>query len=69
MYKTNREKYNAVIEEISKLREAGSFFGTPLEISELLSRALKIRKIPHQFKCQDAPKEAEVVAEPVSLAW
>ncbi len=67
VYKTNREKYNAVIEEISKLREAGRpiLVGTTsVEISELLSRALKIRKIPHQvLNAKMHQKEAEVVAE------
>ena len=67
VYKTNREKYNAVIEEISKLREAGRpiLVGTTsVEISELLSRALKIRKIHHQvLNAKMHQKEAEVVAE------
>ena len=67
VYKTNREKYNAVIEEITKLRDAGRpiLVGTTsVEISELLSRALKIRKIPHQvLNAKMHQKEAEVVAE------
>lgn len=67
VYKTNREKYNAVIEEIATLREAGRpiLVGTTsVEISELISRALKIRKIPHQvLNAKLHQKEAEVVAE------
>ncbi|TNE27397.1 MAG: preprotein translocase subunit SecA [Bacteroidetes bacterium] len=67
VYKTNREKYNAVIEEIAKMREAGRpvLVGTTnVEISELLSRALKIRKIPHQvLNAKLHAREAEVVAE------
>jgi len=50
IYKTKREKYNAVIEEISNLVEAGRpvLVGTTsVEISELLSRMLTLRKISH----------------------
>src|SRR5213075_2805939 len=50
VYKTKREKYKAVIEEIEKLRNAGrpSLVGTTsVEISELLSRMLKQKNIPH----------------------
>ena len=51
VYKTAREKYNAVIEEIEKMRNAGrpTLVGTTsVEISELLSKMLSMRKIPHQ---------------------
>ena len=51
VYKTNREKYNAVIEEIERLTAQGRpvLVGTTsVEISQLLSRALSLRKIPHQ---------------------
>ncbi|MBO5699592.1 MAG: preprotein translocase subunit SecA [Bacteroidaceae bacterium] len=51
VYKTNREKYAAVIEEIIKEREVGrpTLVGTTsVEISELLSRMLRMRNIPHQ---------------------
>lgn len=51
VFKTNREKYTAVIEEIGKLRDAGRpiLVGTTsVEISELLGRTLKISKVPHQ---------------------
>ena len=50
IYKTKREKYNAVIEEIVRLTEAGRpvLVGTTsVEISELLSRMLTMRKIKH----------------------
>ncbi len=67
VYKTKREKYNAVIEEVVKLREAGRpvLVGTTsVEISELLSRALKIRKVPHQvLNAKLHGKEADIVAE------
>ncbi|NVK04390.1 MAG: preprotein translocase subunit SecA [Flavobacteriia bacterium] len=67
VYKTGREKYNAIIEEIVKLREAGRpiLVGTTnVEVSELLSRMLKIRKIPHQvLNAKLHAKEAEIVAE------
>ena len=51
VYKTAREKYNAVIDEIVELRNNGRpvLVGTTsVEISELLSRMLKMRNIPHQ---------------------
>lgn len=67
VYKTSREKYNAVIDEVVKLREAGRpvLVGTTsVEISELLSRALKMRKVPHQvLNAKMHAAEAEVVAE------
>ena len=67
VYKTNREKYNAVIEEIEKLTAQGRpvLVGTTsVEISQLLSRALSLRKIPHQvLNAKLHKKEAEIVAE------
>ena len=66
VYKTNREKYNAVIEEIEKLTANGRpvLVGTTsVEISQLLSRALQLRKIPHQvLNAKLHKKEAEIVA-------
>ncbi|MRN01603.1 preprotein translocase subunit SecA [Riemerella anatipestifer] len=67
VYKTNREKYNAVIEEVEKLTSAGRpvLVGTTsVEISQLLSKALQLRKIPHQvLNAKLHKKEAEIVAE------
>ncbi|WGH75780.1 preprotein translocase subunit SecA [Tenacibaculum tangerinum] len=67
VYKTTREKYNAVIEDIVKLVEAGRpvLVGTTsVEISELLGRMLQIRKIPHNIlNAKLHKKEADVVAE------
>jgi preprotein translocase subunit SecA len=67
VYKTKREKYNAVIEEIITLRDAGRpvLVGTTsVEISELLSKALNMRKIPHQvLNAKLHQKEADIVAE------
>src|SRR5574344_1228951 len=67
VYKTNREKYNAVIDEIVRMRNSGrpTLVGTTsVEISELLSRMLKMRKIPHQVLNAKLPqKEADIVAE------
>lgn len=67
VYKTNREKYNAVIEEIERLTTAGRpvLVGTTsVEISQLLSKALSLRKIPHQvLNAKLHKKEAEIVAE------
>ncbi len=67
VYKTNREKYNAVIEEVEKLTSAGRpvLVGTTsVEISQLLSRALQLRKIQHQvLNAKLHKKEADIVAE------
>ena len=67
VYKTAREKYNAVIEEIEKLRNAGrpTLVGTTsVEISELLSKMLSMRKIPHQvLTAKLHQKEADIVAQ------
>jgi preprotein translocase subunit SecA len=66
VYKTNREKYNAVIEEVVKLTEAKRpvLVGTTsVEISELLSRLLKGRKIDHKvLNAKLHQQEADVVA-------
>ena len=66
VYKTAREKYNAVIDEIVEMREAGRpvLVGTTsVEISELLSRMLKMRNIPHQvLNAKLHQKEADIVA-------
>jgi len=67
VYKTVREKFNAVAEEIQELTAAGRpvLVGTTsVEISELVSRMLQIRKIPHQvLNAKLHQKEAEIVAE------
>ncbi len=67
VYKTTREKYNGIIDEIGKLREAGRpvLVGTTsVEVSELLSRMLTLRKIPHQvLNAKLHQKEADIVAE------
>ncbi|MCF6212493.1 MAG: preprotein translocase subunit SecA [Flavobacteriaceae bacterium] len=66
IYKTKREKYNAVIEEIAVLVAKGQpvLVGTTsVEISELLSRMLKIRKIEHNvLNAKMHKKEADIVA-------
>ena len=67
VYKTKREKYTAVIEEIVKLVEAGRpvLVGTTsVEISELLSRMLTSRHIKHNvLNAKLHQREAEIVAE------
>lgn len=67
IYKTAREKYAAVIEEIVKLRDAGRpvLVGTTsVEISELLSRMLNLRKIQHNvLNAKLHQKEADIVAQ------
>ncbi len=66
VYKTAREKYNAVIEEIEQMRNSGrpTLVGTTsVEISELLSKMLNMRKIPHQvLNAKLHQKEADIVA-------
>ena len=67
VYKTAREKYNAAIEEIQRLVDAGRpvLVGTTsVEISELLSRMLSLRKIKHNvLNAKMHQREAEIVAE------
>lgn len=67
VYKTKREKYNAVIEEVTQLSNDGRpvLIGTTsVEISELLSRMLTIRKVPHNvLNAKLHKKEADIVAE------
>ena len=67
VYKTAREKYNAVIDEIVAMRESGrpTLVGTTsVEISELLSRMLNLRKIPHNvLNAKLHQKEADIVAQ------
>jgi preprotein translocase subunit SecA len=66
VYKTAREKYNAVIEEVEALVAKGQpvLVGTTtVEISELLSRLLQMKKVPHQvLNAKYHQKEAEIVA-------
>lgn len=67
VYKTKREKYNAVIDEVVELSNAGRpvLIGTTnVEISELLGKMLSIRKIPHNvLNAKQHKREAEIVAE------
>ncbi|MFN8692601.1 MAG: preprotein translocase subunit SecA [Cyclobacteriaceae bacterium] len=67
VYKTIREKFNAVVEEIVKLTQQGRpvLVGTTsVEISELLSRMLQLRKIKHNvLNAKQHQREAEIVAE------
>jgi preprotein translocase subunit SecA len=67
VYKTMREKFNAVIDEIVKLTQQGRpvLVGTTsVEISELVSRTLQMRKIKHQvLNAKQHQREAEIVAE------
>ncbi len=66
VYKTKREKYAAVIEEIEKMRLSGRpvLVGTTsVDVSELLSRMLQLRHIPHQvLNAKLHQKEADIVA-------
>ncbi|REA58660.1 preprotein translocase subunit SecA [Dyadobacter luteus] len=67
VYRSVREKYNAVADEIVELVEAGRpvLVGTTsVENSEIISRMLTLRKIPHQvLNAKQHQREAEVVAE------
>lgn len=67
VYKTKREKYSAVIDEVEKLRTAGRpvLVGTTdVAVSELLSRMLTVKKIPHNvLNAKQHAREAQIVAE------
>jgi preprotein translocase subunit SecA len=67
VFKTKREKYKAIIDEIEKLRSEGrpSLVGTTsVEVSELLSKMLQVKKIPHNvLNAKQHAREAQVVAE------
>ena len=67
IYKTKREKYNAVIDQVSQLSKAGRpvLIGTTsVEISELLSRMLQRQNIKHNvLNAKLHKKEADIVAE------
>ncbi|MFN3394682.1 MAG: preprotein translocase subunit SecA, partial [Candidatus Thermochlorobacter sp.] len=67
VFKTKREKYNAVIAKIEELREKGQpvLVGTTsVEVSETLSRFLKMRKIPHNvLNAKQHQREAEIIAQ------
>jgi len=67
IYKTKREKYNAVIEKVSEFSNEGRpvLIGTTsVEISELLSKMLNIRKVNHNvLNAKMHKKEADIVAE------
>ena len=69
VYKTAKEKFNAVIDEIEKMRNAGRpcLVGTTsVDVSEMLSRMLKLRHIPHQLlnaKPERTAVESDIVAQ------
>jgi preprotein translocase subunit SecA len=67
VFKTKREKYKAVIDDIERLRSEGrpSLVGTTsVEVSELLSKMLHVKKIPHNvLNAKQHAREAQVVAE------
>jgi preprotein translocase subunit SecA len=67
VFKTKREKFKAVIEEVEKMTNAGRpiLVGTTsVEVSELLSRMMKQKGIPHNvLNAKQHAKEAQVVAE------
>ncbi|HAN39598.1 MAG TPA: preprotein translocase subunit SecA, partial [Chitinophagaceae bacterium] len=67
IYKTKKEKYGAVVDKIVELREAGRpvLVGTTsVEVSELLSRILRQKQIPHNvLNAKQHAREAQIVAE------
>jgi preprotein translocase subunit SecA len=67
VYKTKRDKYRAVIEEVKKLQAAGRpvLVGTTsVEVSELLGKMLTFEKIPHNvLNAKQHAREAQIVAE------
>ncbi len=66
IYKTRREKYNAVVQEVERIHETGFpvLIGTTnVEVSETLSRQLKRRGVPHEvLNAKYHQREAEIVA-------
>lgn len=66
IFKTKREKYNALIDQVVKLRDNGQavLVGTPnVEVSEILSKLLQRRKIDHNvLNAKQHAREAEIVA-------
>ena len=73
VYRTQREKYAAVIEEIVKMRNEGrpTLVGTTsVDVSELLSRMLQLRHIPHNvLNAKLHKKEADIVAQAGQSTW
>jgi len=67
VYKTKREKYNAVVDEVTKLSQEGRpvLIGTTsVDISELLGKILAQRKIPHNvLNAKQHKREADIVAQ------
>src|SRR6187401_2784980 len=67
VFKTKREKYKSAIDEIEALRNAGRpvLVGTTsVEVSELLSKMLQVKKIPHNvLNAKQHAREAQIVAE------
>ncbi|MBS1514287.1 MAG: hypothetical protein JSS63_04620, partial [Bacteroidetes bacterium] len=66
IYKTKREKYNAVIDEVEKMRKEGRpvLVGTTsVEVSETISRMLKRKGVPHEvLNAKQHQREAQIVA-------
>lgn len=66
LFKTKREKFNAIVDEVAKRHEKGQpvLLGTiSVEDSEILSRMLKLRKIPHNvLNAKNHQSEATIVA-------
>ena len=66
IFKTKREKYNALIDEVIRLRDRGQaiLVGTPnVEVSEILSKLLQRRKVDHNvLNAKQHAREAEIVA-------
>ncbi|MBN1968622.1 MAG: preprotein translocase subunit SecA [Candidatus Delongbacteria bacterium] len=67
VYKTKKEKYDAVVEEIKRLKDEGRpvLVGTPdVDVSEVLSRYLKTKNIEHELlNAKNHAREAHIVAE------
>ncbi|NTU96712.1 MAG: preprotein translocase subunit SecA [Chlorobiaceae bacterium] len=67
VYKTRREKYNAVVQRVDELQKKGQpvLVGTTsVDVSETISRMLRARKIPHNvLNAKQNDREAEIVAE------
>ncbi|NTW55693.1 MAG: preprotein translocase subunit SecA [Chlorobiaceae bacterium] len=72
VYKTRREKYNAVVQKVEELQKKGQpvLVGTTsVDVSETISRMLRQRKIPHNvLNAKQNVREAEIVAEAGQLS-
>jgi preprotein translocase subunit SecA len=67
IYMTKKEKYNAIINDVAKLRTEGRpvLLGTPdVEVSEIMHRFLDMRKLPHNLlNAKNHAREAQIIKD------